>query len=93
MKLKKLLIASALCSVFFPLNYLCKVIQTVPVRGFEVFFGEIVAAYLEQSCLIDGQVDPLKINPVMGMGATYYDLGQEVGKAFMEGKSYKNSHD
>lgn len=72
-----------------PLNFLCRVFQSVPVRGFTVFFGEIVATYLNDECLTEGKPDPLKINPLMMMGAHYYDLGQAAGAVFKEGTAWK----
>ena len=68
-----------------PLNLLCKVVQSVPIFGFEVFFGEIVATYINEQCLTDGKPDPLKINPLMMMHPSYYSLGQAVGDVFKAG--------
>jgi len=68
-----------------PMNYLCKVVQTTAVRDFEIFFGEIVATYVNNEYIVDGKPDPLKINPILGMGPTYYTLGQPVGEMFREG--------
>ncbi len=72
-----------------PLNFLCKIIQSVPICGFEVFFGEIISTYLNEQCLTDGKPDPLKINPMIMMGTSYFDLGQAVGNVFKEGAEYK----
>jgi Conserved protein/domain typically associated with flavoprotein oxygenases, DIM6/NTAB family len=69
-----------------PLNFLCKVIQSTPVFGFEMFFGEIVAAYINQQCLTDGTPDPSKIDPIIMMGTQYWSLGQAVGNVYKEGK-------
>jgi len=65
-----------------PMNYLCKVIQQTCVRDFDVFFGEIIKTFVNENCLTDGNPDPLKIAPVLGMGATYYNLGQPIGDVF-----------
>lgn len=73
-----------------PLNFLCKVIQTVPICGFDMFLGEIVATYVNESCLSDGKPDPLKINPMMMMGTQYWELGQAVGAVYKEGKKYES---
>lgn len=74
------------------MNLLCKVINSVPMFGFEMFFGEIVAVYADERCLTDGKLDPLKVNPMIMMGATYFNLGQVVGQAFQEGMEFKKSH-
>jgi flavin reductase (DIM6/NTAB) family NADH-FMN oxidoreductase RutF len=72
-----------------PLNFLCKIMQSISICGFEVFFGEIVSTYLNEQCFTDGKPDPLKINPMIMMGASYFDLGQAVGNVFKEGAEYK----
>jgi len=64
------------------LNYLCKVIQTIPIYDFEMFLGEIVAVYANEQCLTDGRPDPLKINPMIMMDTSYCDLNQIVGTIF-----------
>lgn len=65
-----------------PLTYLCRVTDTHAIQGFTVFFGEIISAYLNESCFREGQPDPGKIQPILGMGAAYFGLGAELGKVF-----------
>ncbi|HWR06938.1 flavin reductase family protein [Sporomusa sp.] len=72
-----------------PMNMLCKVINQVPMFGFEMFFGEIVAVYGNEQCLTDGKLDPLKVNPIIMMGSAYFNLGHEVGQIFKEGREFK----
>jgi flavin reductase (DIM6/NTAB) family NADH-FMN oxidoreductase RutF len=74
-----------------PLNFLCKVVQSVPVFGFEMFLGEIIAVYIDDQCLTEGKPDPLKINPMLMMGSRYYSLGSAVGTIYQEGMIYKKS--
>lgn len=76
-----------------PMNFLCKVIQTVPICGFEVFFGEIVSTYVNENCLTGDVPDPLKINPTLAMGLNYYNLGQTAGAVFKEGKKINNNNE
>jgi len=73
------------------LNFLCKVIQSIPIFDFELFFGEIIAAYANEQCLTNGQPDPKKIDPMMLMGSSYWSLGQSVGTVFKEGAAYKKA--
>jgi flavin reductase (DIM6/NTAB) family NADH-FMN oxidoreductase RutF len=73
-----------------PMNFLCKVIQTTSICGFEVFFGEIVLTFVNEDCLTDDVPDPLKINPTLAMGFNYYNLAQSVGAVFKEGKKIDN---
>ncbi|MTV49875.1 flavin reductase family protein [Heliobacillus mobilis] len=76
-----------------PINMLCKVIKSMPIFDFEMFFGEIVSAYANQESLTDGRVDPQKINPMIMMGNSYWNLGQAVGELFKEGEAYKKSQE
>lgn len=68
-----------------PMNFLCKVIQTIPVFDFEMFLGEVVAVYVNEQCLTDGKPDPIKINPLILMGPNYCNLEQAVGAVFKAG--------
>ncbi len=72
-----------------PLNFLCKVIQSLPILGFEMFFGEIVAAYAKEQCLTDGSIDPKQLNPMILVGNRYWDLGQALGTVFREGTAFR----
>jgi len=76
-----------------PLNYLCKVVQTIPVFDFEMFLGEIVAVYADADCLTNGRPDPLKVNPLIMMYPSYCSLGQAVGTLFKSGIAMKGEDD
>lgn len=76
-----------------PMNYICKVIQTTSIHGFEVFFGEIISTYAKEECLTNGIIDPLKVNPLLLMGMQYYNLKQPVGGVFKEGITLKRRHE
>jgi flavin reductase (DIM6/NTAB) family NADH-FMN oxidoreductase RutF len=71
-----------------PMNLLCKVVKTMPIYDFEMFFGEIV---VNEQCLVDGKPDPQKVNPIIMMGTAYFNLGQIVGQLFIEGVEFKKS--
>ena len=73
-----------------PINYLCKVIQTIPIFDFEMFLGEIVAVYANEHCLTEGRPDPLKINPIIMMDTNYCDLNHVIGSLFKVGQSKSN---
>jgi flavin reductase (DIM6/NTAB) family NADH-FMN oxidoreductase RutF len=74
-----------------PMNLLCKVVKMMPIYDFEMFFGEIVAVYVNEQCLADGKLDPQKVNPIIMMGTAYFNLGQIVGQLFIEGVEFKKS--
>lgn len=70
-----------------PMNFLCKVFQTVEIRGFDVFYGEIVAAYVSEDRTSDSRPDVDKMSPFIMMGAAYYSLDKMIGRPFQEGKT------
>lgn len=74
-----------------PINILCKVTQTITLSGFLMFLGEIVAVYADEKALTDGQIDPVKINPMIMMYPSYFELGKVVGTVFKDGTAYKKS--
>ena len=75
-----------------PMNFLCRVVKTIPLYGFEMFIGEIVAAYVSDRCLTDGRPDTKKIDPLaMTSGGNYWDLGRPVGAIFKEGAKYRET--
>ena len=71
-----------------PFTVECRLIQTVDLPAEDLFIGEIVAAYCEESCLTDGAPDLKKIRPfVLSMAdKKYRGLGQDIGPAWEMGK-------
>ena len=65
-----------------PVNYLCRVIQTIPIFDFTMFLGQIVAVYAKEECLEEGRPDALKVKLTIMMSLGYYDLKNMVGKLF-----------
>lgn len=72
-----------------PVNYLCKVIKTIPIFDFTMFLGEIVAAYADEECLTDKGPDALKVKPTVMMSYAYYDIKDRVGTIFQTLKKDK----
>jgi flavin reductase (DIM6/NTAB) family NADH-FMN oxidoreductase RutF len=71
-----------------PVNLLCRVVKTdeLPnVPGHEIFYGEVLEVYVSQDCMIDGQPDTGKINPLLLSNGRYWDIGGPVGVAWKEG--------
>jgi Conserved protein/domain typically associated with flavoprotein oxygenases, DIM6/NTAB family len=56
-----------------------------------MFLGEIVAVYTDEKGLTDGQIDPVKINPMVMMYPSYFELGKVVGTVFKDGNDYRKS--
>jgi flavin reductase (DIM6/NTAB) family NADH-FMN oxidoreductase RutF len=69
-----------------PLNFLCKVCDSIEIRGFTMFFGDIVAAFVNEDCTTQGQPDPLKIDPIIMMAFSYCNLDSVIGRPFSEGE-------
>jgi len=71
-----------------PVNLECRVIHTLDLGSHILFVGEIVETYVDQDCLIDGKVDPAKIDPLIYTTDVqqYHRLGEMVGQAWEAGK-------
>jgi len=67
------------------LNFLCKVCDAKEIRGFTMFFGEIVAAFANENCLTEQTPDPIKIDPIIMIGNAYCSLKDVIGHPFFEG--------
>ncbi len=74
-----------------PINMLCKVTEIMTLSGFAIFLGEIVAVYADENGLTDGQIDPVKVSPMVMMYPSYFALGKAIGTVFKDGNNYKNS--
>lgn len=66
----------------YPVNYLCKVIRTIPIFEITMFLGEIVAVYANDKCLEYGRPDALKVKPTIMMMPGYYELKNKIGTLF-----------
>jgi flavin reductase (DIM6/NTAB) family NADH-FMN oxidoreductase RutF len=71
-----------------PFSAECRLVQSVELPGEELFIGEIVASYCEESYLTEGAPDVKKINPLVLLmpDRKYLALGQEIGPAWKMGK-------
>lgn len=65
-----------------PVNYLCRVIQTIPIFDFTMFLGEIVAVYANEDCIDNNRPDALKVNPIVLMDTGYFNLNSRIGSIF-----------
>ncbi len=71
-----------------PVNMECKLVQTVDFPKHEVFIGEIVATYADDSVLTDGTVDFAKVRPILFTmpDQGYWKLGERFATAWSVGK-------
>lgn len=68
------------------LNFLCRICDSKEIRGFTMFYGDILAAFANENCVSHDRLDPIKIDPIIMMGHYYCNLKQIVGQPFCEGK-------
>ncbi len=68
------------------LNFLCKVCDKKEIRGFTMFYGDVIAVYINEDCLTDGVPDPVKVDPIIMMANNYCSIDDVIGKVFCEGK-------
>jgi flavin reductase (DIM6/NTAB) family NADH-FMN oxidoreductase RutF len=79
-----------------PINFECKVIRHLSdvFPDGDIFFAEIVEAYIGEEYLTDSNVsgckaDIKKVNPILiGSDLKYWVLGNPIAKAFSIGKNY-----
>ena len=74
-----------------PLTMECRVHQTVIVGEHELFIGELVQTYVQESCLDNGKVDLARVDPLLFdfTRILYWSLGEVAGKPWNAGKALK----
>jgi len=74
-----------------PLSMELKLYQTITIGLHEIFIGELVTTYIDESCLTDGKPDLAKIDPLLFdfMRIDYWSIGQRTGKPWAAGKALK----
>ena len=57
----------------------------------DIFIGELVQTYADESVLSDGKIDIAKVRPLLFdmAGIQYWSLGSAVGKCWNAGKALK----
>lgn len=74
-----------------PLNMECKLYDTYDTATHDLFIGEIVETYADESVLTDGKVDITKVKPLLFDMASkkYWSLGGVVANCWNVGKKLK----
>jgi flavin reductase (DIM6/NTAB) family NADH-FMN oxidoreductase RutF len=74
-----------------PINMACKLVKTVDFAAHDVFVGEIVETYGEDSVLTDSIVDFSKVHPILFVfnDRSYWEIGKRLAKAWEIGKEFK----
>ncbi len=65
-----------------PINHGCEVIQILNLGSHELIVGKVVETHISEDCLVNGRLDPAKLNPFLFAGKGYYGLGEYLGDAF-----------
>jgi flavin reductase (DIM6/NTAB) family NADH-FMN oxidoreductase RutF len=75
-----------------PLNMECQLIKTVDFPDHDVFVGEVVETYVEETCLTNEIVDFAKIQPILFVmnDRSYWKLGERFATAWNIGNELKN---
>ncbi len=78
-----------------PLCLECELTETVAGESNYFFIGEIKGTYADESCLQDGNIDPVKADFLLLTmpDKTYWDLGEKLGEAWKVGKTYQPQHE
>ena len=73
----------------FPINFECKVLNTIDVGRNEMFIAKVVAVHCDSGCMSGNSIDIEKVNPLtMFMDMYYRDMGNPLGKSYEVGKQY-----
>jgi flavin reductase (DIM6/NTAB) family NADH-FMN oxidoreductase RutF len=75
-----------------PLNMECRLFDTYNTPTHDLFIGEIVETYADESVLIDGKVDLAKVKPLLFdmSSVKYWSLGNAIANCWNAGKKMKN---
>ena len=74
----------------FPINFECRVLQTIDVGRNEMFIAKVVAVYCGNDYMVGDSIDIEKVNPLtLFMDMYYRDMGKPHGKSYEVGKKYK----
>jgi flavin reductase (DIM6/NTAB) family NADH-FMN oxidoreductase RutF len=71
-----------------PVNRECQVLHVLDLGSHRLIVGEIVESHVRSDCLVDGQPDAAKIDPIVYLTGNqqYGRLGEMAGRAFSIGK-------
>ena len=74
-----------------PINMECRLYDTVDLTTHDVFIGEIVETYVEESVLTNGMVDIAKVKPLLFdmSSKKYWSLGTAIANCWNVGKEIK----
>jgi flavin reductase (DIM6/NTAB) family NADH-FMN oxidoreductase RutF len=70
----------------------CKLVRTVDLPKHDVFFGEIVTTYCDNTLMKDNVIEIGKVNPILFVmnDRSYWKLGEKLADAWKIGKQLKH---
>lgn len=73
-----------------PLCLECQLTETVESESNYFFIGEIRGVYVDENCLQDGSIDPVKLDYLLLTmpDKHYWSLGEKLGEAWKVGTTY-----
>jgi flavin reductase (DIM6/NTAB) family NADH-FMN oxidoreductase RutF len=76
-----------------PINMECRLARTIDFGSHDVFVGQVVETYCDESFLTDGVVDSSKVQPLLFVmnDRSYWTIGPRQGKAWEIGKRLKQA--
>ncbi len=76
-----------------PLNMECRLVQTVDFPHHDVFIGEIVETYCDETILTNSTIDLTKLRPFLFTmwDSGYWEVGKKIAKAWSIGKEYQKT--
>jgi len=76
-----------------PVSMECRLHEIVDNPTHDIFVGEIVATYVDDSVLTDGRIDLAKVRPMLFdmSSKQYWALGQAIGRAWHVGRQLKQT--
>ncbi|MDR2351825.1 MAG: flavin reductase family protein [Deltaproteobacteria bacterium] len=66
----------------------CKLHKTLELNSHVLFVGQILNILVEEALETEGDLDILKVDPIIFSGSAYYRVGAFLGKAFSIGKKF-----
>ena len=71
-----------------PISMECKLVQTVDFPTHDIFIGEVVETYCDDSCITAGAVDFSLVRPILFVmnDRSYWELGKRFANAWDIGK-------
>ena len=76
-----------------PINMECRIERIVDFPSHDVFVGEVVETYVDESALVDERVDISKIHPLLFdmSSKKYWTMGNAIADCWRVGKEFKKN--